>query len=218
MEVLPAAGMGIVEQAYCGAHSLCLLLYVWDGTTYRLFEFSSSSMGVMVYQDGTVIAGDRDSYTDPLSNDIASVYRWDGSNYVPKTVIFEGPRYEGASGTVLAYYNAINVCWYRDISHPAYAYLSQRFQAIHPYPDFAHSFVHAVHMAVEGLTLVEESAENAVVIVIITATNRADSTEQYTYYKITWDLVKEDDNWKLDQARCALNETERDSRFNPKSS
>jgi hypothetical protein len=204
MEVLPGGRLGIVEQAPCGAHSLCLLLYIWDGAAYRSFEFSGSAVGVEVYPDGTVITGDRDYSTNPLSNNLTSVYRWDGNDYVLETVAFEGPDYEGASGAVLAYYNAISVCLYKGTFHPAYAYLSQGFQATQPYPDFAAGFAHTVRVAVEDLTLLEESMENATVEITITASDEIDGVEQDTSYEITWCLVREDSAWKLDQAQVRV--------------
>ena len=200
-QVRPDGGLGIVEQSPCGAHSWCLNLYTWDGMAYRAFSFSGSAMGVEVYPDGTVAVGNRDYFTDPISNGWTGVYRWDGRDYVLETVIFEGPEYEGAPGTVRAYYNAINVCVYEETFHPAYAYLSQDFQAAQPYDEFEAGFANTQRVDVEELTLVKQSAGDATVQVTITATDEVDGVEQETRYEITWQLTKEDDTWKLDQAQ-----------------
>ena len=205
VQVRPDGGLGILEESYCGAHSLCLLLYTWDGQDYRMFGFSGSAMGVEVYPDGTVATGDRDYFTDPLSNGYTSIYRWDGNDYVLEAVEFEGPDYQGPEGTVRAYYNAIQIGIHRG-GHfrPAYAYLSQEFRQSHPYGDFAAGFASTVRVRVEELMLMEENAGSAQMETVVTATDEVEGDEQETTYSIIWHVVKEEDQWKLDRAQVDI--------------
>jgi hypothetical protein len=200
MQVRPNGGLAIVEQAPCGAHSTCLALYTWDGTAYRVLSFASSAMGIVVNGDGTVLVGQRDAFTDPLVNSWTEVYRWDGSGYVLKEVTFEGQPYQGPAGAVRAYYHAVNVCLSGGDVRAAYAYLSRDFQARHPFDDFQAGFANTVRVDVVDLVLVEESADRAAVEVAIVAVDQAGEGTEETTYDLTWQVIREEGAWRLDQA------------------
>ena len=199
-QVRPDGSLGIVEQAPCGAHSVCMTLYTWDGTGYRAFAFASSAMGVAVNADGTILVGQRDAFTDPLTNTWTEVYRWDGGEYGLEEVTFEGQPYQGPAGAVRAYYNTINVCLSHGDLHAAYAYLSQGRRARHPYDDFWVGFADAVQVEVVGLSLVEETVDRATVEVSLVIVDRVGEQTEETARSITWRVIREEGRWKLDQA------------------
>ena len=200
MQILSDGRLGIVEQSACGAHSFCLQVYAWDGSEFRIWEFGGSAGGVAVQPDGTVATGNRDYFTDPISNGFTMVYHWIDDDYKLREVEFEGTPYEGPAGQVRAYFNTINLCIYDGDFHAAYNYLGRTTQeTTQTYDDFAAPFANTRRIQVDDLTQTIKNAVEATVQGTITVTKDVEGEEQDEIIAISTHLLRENGIWKLEQ-------------------
>jgi len=199
MQLLPDGHLGIVEQSDCGVHSFCAQVYAWDGSEFRMWEFSGSAGGVVVNPDGTVATGNRDYLTDPISNIFTAVYHWIDDDYKLREVEFEGTPYEGPAGQVRAYFNTISLCIYEGDFHAAYNYLSRTAQEAQTYEDFAAPLAYMRRIQVDDLTETIKSAVEATAQGTVTMTMDVKGEEQDEASDIAAHLLRENGVWKLEQ-------------------
>jgi len=194
----PDGEEGVLEEAFCGAHSHCLNLYRWGGGRYGAFEFGGSAGGVAVERDGTVAVGNRDYFTDPVANGWTGVYRWNGLDYEQESVSFGGPSYRGPSGAVRAYYNSIHIGVYARSFRPAYRFLSRKGQASTPYERFKNRFRSVARVAVDRLTVSSENGRKAVVEASVRfAREEVQGKEKEEHENVLWELLRKNGQWKL---------------------
>ena len=199
VQLLPDGHLGIVEQSDCGVHSFCSQVYAWDGSEFRVWEFSGSAGGVMVEPDGTVATGDRDYFTDPISNIFTAVYFWIDDGYKLREVEFEGTPYEGPAGQVRAYFNTINLCIHDGDCHAAYNHLSSTAQEAQTYEDFATSLASVRSIQIDDLTDTIKSAVEATAQGTVTMTRDVKGDGQDETSDIAVHLLRENGIWKLTQ-------------------
>lgn len=198
-QILPEGRLGILEQSACGAHSYCLQMYAWDGNEFRIWEFGGSAGGVTVQPDGVVATGNRDYFTDPISNGFTMVYEWVDDDYRLRAVEFEGAPYEGAAGQVRAYFNTVNMCIYDADFHAAYNYLTDAAQKSLPYDRFVAPFENLRRLHVDDVMETEGTEAEAIVQGSISMTWEMNGEETTEVPDVSVRLRKEDGAWRIDQ-------------------